>query len=276
VPDRDESRLRSNEVSASDLELLGAGREAEIFAWDHGRVLRLARDASREEMIEREVIALTAAHDAGANVPGVRERVTVDGRPGVILDRVEGVDLLDSLASRPWTVRSVGRTLGVEHAALHRVEAPAGLPDLHDELRHRLGSSLVPEDVRTRALERLAALPAGNRLLHGDFHPANLLRTPDGYVVIDWTNGTSGDPAADVARTILLTGGGKLAEGTPVVVRVLAPVARRVLLAGYLSAYAREALLDRDLVGRWLPVWAAARLSEDIAAERELLLARAR
>jgi aminoglycoside phosphotransferase (APT) family kinase protein len=100
--------------------------------------------------------------------------------------------------------------------------------------------------VRTRALERLAGLPDGNRLLHGGFHPANLLRTTDGFVVIDWTNATSGDPAADVARTSLLMGGGKLAAGTPVVVE------------------------------RWLPVWAAARLSEDIEPEREFLLARAR
>ena len=130
--------------------------------------------------------------------------------------------------------------------------------------------------MRTRALARLEGLPAGDRLLHGDFHPANLLRGTNGYVVIDWTNGMRGDPAADVARTILLLGGGKLADGTPVVVRVLAPLVRRSLLASYLGAYARELPLDRDLVDRWLPVWAAARLAEDIDAEREFLLDRAR
>jgi hypothetical protein len=53
-------------------------------------------------------------------------------------------------------------------------------------------------------------------------------------------------------------------------------VARRALLAGYVSAYTREAPLDRDLVDRWLPVCAAARLAEDIEAEREFLLDRAR
>ena len=263
-------------MSTSELELLGAGREAEIFAWRDGRVLRLARNPADTGMIEREAIALAAAHNAGANVPGAYERVTVAGRPGVVLDRVDGIDLLGSLAGRPWTVKSVGKILGVEHAALHRIEAPAGLPDLRDELRHRLASPLVPADVRVRTLERLDALPDGDRLLHGDFHPANLLRTAGGYVVIDWTNGMSGDPAADVARTVLLTGGGKLADGTSIVVRVLAPVARRVLLAGYLGAYAREAPLDRDLVDRWLPVWAAARLGEDIEAERAFLLDRTR
>jgi aminoglycoside phosphotransferase (APT) family kinase protein len=276
VPDQHESRLRSNAVSTDDLELLGAGREAEVFAWESGHVLRLARDPSDTGMIEREVIALRAAHAAGASVPAVYERVTLDGRPGVVLERVDGIDLLDWLAARPWAVRSVGRTLGAEHAALHRVEAPAGLPDLRDELRHRLGSPLVPDDVRARALERIGGLPDGDRLLHGDFHPANLLRTADGCVVIDWTNGMSGDPASDVARTILLMGGGKLADGTPFVVRVIAPVARRLLVNGYLRAYARDTPLDSGLVGRWLPVWAAARLAEDIEQEREFLLERAR
>ena len=256
------------------LELLGAGREAEVFAWDDGRVLRLAREPAQAGVIEREAVALAAAHVAGVSAPGVHERLTFAGRPGVVLDRVDGVDLLDWLSARPWALRTVARTLGAEHAALHRAEAPAALPALREELRHRLASPLVPEDVRERALERLDRLPDGDRLLHGDFHPANVLRTAAGCVVIDWTNAARGDPAADVARTLVLTGGA-LDEDAPVVVRLLAPPGRRLLVAGYLRAYAREAPLDRDLVERWLPVWAAARLSEDIPSERAALLRRA-
>ena len=179
-------------MSIADLDLIGGGREAEVFAWDDGRVLRLARDPLDVGMIEREAIALAAASEAGAHVPRVHERVTVDGRPGVVLDRVDGVDLLTRLSRRPWTVRSIARTLGAEHAALHRIEAPTALPALREELAHRLGSPLVPDDVRRRTLERLERLPDGDRLLHGDFHPANLLRTAVECVVIDWTNGTRG------------------------------------------------------------------------------------
>lgn len=247
-----------------------------MYAWGEGRVLRLARDPLRVGMIEREALALTAAHEAGASVPQVHERVTFDGRPGLVLDRVDGIDLLEWLGRRPWALRTVARTVGTQHAALHRIAAPAGLPTLREELRRRLDSPLVPDDVRRRALERVERLPDGDRLLHGDFHPANVLRTADGYVVIDWTNGTSGDPAADVARTLLLAGGGKVDDDAPAMIRLLAPVARRLLVAGYLRAYARELPLDRGRVDGWLPVWAAARLSEDIEAERGSLLRRAR
>ena len=271
-----ESHLRSSGVRAGDLELLGAGREAEVFAWGEGRVLRLARDPGDGEMIAREAAALAAAHAAGADVPAAHELVTVNGRPGVILDRVDGVDLLDRLERRPWTIRSVSQILGREHAALHRVAAPPELPPLREELRHRLGSPLVPADVRSRTLERLEGLPDGDRLLHGDFHPANVLRSNGGCVVIDWTNGSAGDPAADVARTLLLASGGTLPENASLLLRVIAPVARSLLVRGYLRAYANDAPLNRDWVERWLPVWAAARLAENIEEERAALLDRAR
>jgi aminoglycoside phosphotransferase (APT) family kinase protein len=254
------------------VELVGTGREAEVFAWEDGKVLRLARDPRAAGIVEREAAALAAAHAAGAPVPAVYERVTVDGRPGVVLERLDGTDLLELIRRRPWTLLTVGRTLGRRHAELHAAAGPRELPALREELRHRLGSPLVPEDVRTTALGRLDSLPDGARLLHGDFHPANLLRTRRGDVVIDWTNGARGDPAADVARTLILLGGA-IPRDAPLLVRAFVPPLRRVVRESYLRAYGP---VDRELVARWRRVWAAARLAEDIPEERGYLLAEAR
>jgi aminoglycoside phosphotransferase (APT) family kinase protein len=263
-------------VQLSELTRLGSGREAEVFAWDEGRVLRLARDPARRARVEREALSLAAAHRAGAPVPVVHERVTIEGRPGVVMERLDGEDLLVRLGSRPWLVWSVGRTLGRLHARLHQVTAPEALPPLREELRWRLESELVPTDVRESALALLEQLPDGDRLCHGDLHPANLLPRRDGYAVIDWTNAARGDPAADVARTRLMLAGGDVPADAPLIVRRLAPVGRRLMLAPYLRAYRRERLLDLELVGRWEPVRAAARLAEGIDEERESLLAIAR
>jgi aminoglycoside phosphotransferase (APT) family kinase protein len=264
------------EVRLSELQRLGGGREAEIFAFDEGRVLRLARDPARAAFVEREAAALAAARRAGAPVPAVYERVDVEGRPGAVIDRLDGEDLLVRLGRRPWSVWSVGRTLGRLHARLHRVAAPDELPPLRDELRGRLGSKLVPPDVRESALAWLEELPDGDRLCHGDFHPANLLPAPDGYAVIDWTNGARGHPAADVARTCLLVAGGEVPADAPLAVRRLETVGRRFLLASYLRGYRKELPLDLALVNRWTPVCAAARLAEGIEEERAALLAAAR
>ena len=270
-----EPGVADGQLRLGNLERLGGGREAEIFAIGEGRVLRLARNRARAACIEREVAAMRAARQAGAPVPAVYEQLELEGRPGMVIERLEGDDLLARLGKRPWSVRSVGRTLGRVHAQLHRVTAPAGLPSVRDELRRRLGSELVPAAVRELALARLAELPHGDRLCHGDLHPANLLPAGSDYAVIDWPLGARGHPAADVARTCLLITGGVVPDDAPRVVRHLEAHGRRILLAAYLRGYRSELALDQALVKRWRPVCAAARLAEAIDGERGMLLAEA-
>lgn len=261
------------EIRVSELRPIGKGREAEVFAWGKHRALRLAHETSHAEDVAREARALAAAHRAGAPVPAAYGQVTLEGRPGVVVDRVDGQDLLTVLGRRPWLVFAIGRTCGALHAQLHDVPAPAELPALHDLLRSRLSSDHVPDDVRAAELAALDDLPAGDSLLHGDFHPANVLDGRDGQVVIDWTLGARGDAAGDVARTRLLLLRSVIPEEAPVLLRRLDRFGRRLLWRSYLRGYKQLRPLDQTLVDRWEPVWAAARLAEGIDAERETLLA---
>jgi aminoglycoside phosphotransferase (APT) family kinase protein len=235
-------------------------------------VLKLGRTPADAALIERERMALEAANLAGAPAPRVHEQVEVAGRPGLILERLEGDDLLVTLTKRPWRVLWVARVMGEVHAALHQMDAPSSLPLLRDEIRWRLRSDLLPADVRGIAQRRLDDLPDGDRICHGDFHPANLLPGGDGHVAIDWTNAARGDPSADVARTRIIIRLGPLPAGAS----RLMSAGRELLLWRYLRQYARRHPLDRKAVSHWQPVWAAARLAEDIPEEREALLKMAR
>jgi aminoglycoside phosphotransferase (APT) family kinase protein len=263
-------------IRLSELQRLAAGREAEVFAIDAGRVLRLAMSSSQSGDVEREALVLVAANDAGAPVPAVLERVTVDGRPGLIVERLDGDDLLARLGRQPWRVWSVARTLGRLHARMHRVRAPRDLPTFREQLGAQIRSPLIPADLRAPALRRLEALPDGDQLCHCDFHPANLLRAGHDYAVIDWCHATRGDPAGDVARSRLLLTAAALPEDTPAVMRALTQVGRRIMLSGYMAAYRRHAEVAPRDVAMWAPVLATARLAEDIEEERPTMLALAR
>ncbi|MCP5028726.1 MAG: phosphotransferase [Actinomycetia bacterium] len=257
--------------------LIAEGREAEIYEWDGGLVLRLMRSELAGPSMSRSTIASEAARAAGVPTPRVFDTITVDGRPGQVMERVEGPDLFSYMAANPLRLPAVARDLAGIHAALHEIVGPDELDEMHDYFDRRIRSSnLVPVDVRSTALASLGDLPAGSALCHGDFHPGNVLLTKTGPVLIDWTGAVRGDATADFARTRLMLRIGELPPGAPTMIRALARVGRGLLLRLYERAYFKARPIDGDLLRRWTVLCAADRLVDDIPAERDTLLSIAR
>ena len=261
-------------ASESGLTKVAEGREAEMFAWKDGKILRLLRPGFNPASLDAEVRALEVAHRSGLPVPQPGGRVTVDGRAGLVLERIEGTDLLTELGRAPWTVVRAARMCGSVHAQMHACRVDDnGFPMLKRKLEGQLMSPLVPAELAVIAKRRLDTLPDGDALCHYDFHPANVMRSAEGPVVIDWPNATRGAPEADVARTLLLLGAGEPVSYTPVM-RVLTTVGRSLFIWLYLRSYRSARPLDMKHVQPWrLPV-AVARLAENIEPERPRLLRR--
>jgi streptomycin 6-kinase len=148
------------------MRLLASGRESDILDVGGGRVLRRYKQGGNPE---HEALVMAHAQAHGFPVPRVLEV-----HPGeLVLERMEGPNLVSDLARRPWRLRAHARLLTDLHRRLHRIEAPPGLEAASD----------------------------GDALLQLDLHPENVLLTTSGPVVIDWTNARRGDPAFDVAYT---------------------------------------------------------------------------
>jgi aminoglycoside phosphotransferase (APT) family kinase protein len=261
--------------------LVGQGREAEIFEWDDGAVLRLMRDASAGDRAAQQVEAMRAALSSGAPVPAARELIEVEGRPGIIMDRVDGPALMDVLARRPWKLFSVARELGELHAKVNSIEAPRSLLEQRELLRTKIAMAgpELPQDLSGWALEVLDGLPDGDRLCHGDYHVSNVLAGRSGRVVIDWTNVTRGHPTGDHARSVLLTSMGEAPPGTPKIITMLRRSLQGVFNGAYQRAYRRGIEVDDAALERWKIAHVAARFGERIESEfprlRQFLEARA-
>jgi aminoglycoside phosphotransferase (APT) family kinase protein len=151
------------------------------------------------------------------------------------------------------------------------------LPEVRARIAERISSNPeIPRPLAAFALQGLNELPDGDRMCHFDYHPANVLMSPNGPVVIDWTGVKRGDHHADVARSVLILRLGEPPPGSiSAVMRVLTRFARGILLRRYLSSYKRHGQLDDALVDRWLAVCAVDRLldgiPEEIPAIRRLL-----
>jgi aminoglycoside phosphotransferase (APT) family kinase protein len=121
----------------------------------------------------------------GFSAPAVEE-VSEDGL-NMVIERVDGPDMVAMMGTRPWTIARLGRVLADLHRGLHELTAPAWLDD--------------------------APVGRGFGLLHLDLHPLNVMMGPRGPVVIDWARACRGDPAVDVALAWVLMAAGEVPTG---------------------------------------------------------------
>lgn len=158
-------------------EQLAAGRDSDVFAYGEHRVLRRSR---RGHSMEVEARTMEYARAHGYPVPTVDE-VGGDGTE-LVMERIEGPLMITSMARRPWAIGRFGNMLAGLHQQLHAIPAPGWARD--------------------------APCGRGDRLLHLDLHPLNVILSPSGPVVIDWANAARGEGVVDVALTWLLLAAG--------------------------------------------------------------------
>jgi aminoglycoside phosphotransferase (APT) family kinase protein len=198
------------------MRLIAEGRASEVFDLGDGSVLRRFKAGGDPE---REALVMRHARSAGYPVPRVVD-VTADA---LVLERIDGPTMLDVVILRPWLLRRYAAGLARLHERLHELDAPDGLP---------------------------SAGP-GERLIHLDLHPANVILSRRGPVVIDWTNAQRGEPALDVAMAWLIlatSAGGMLV---------------RLFLRTFLSHF------DRSEVVRALPLAAELRTDDRNVTDAE-------
>jgi aminoglycoside phosphotransferase (APT) family kinase protein len=199
---------------------LAEGRDSEIFEHGHGKVLRATRDG-RSLVAEAEIMQFARSHDYPC--PEVYDA----GDGYLVMERLDGPTMMETAGKPPFPLRRHGRLLAELHTRLHRIAAPPGL--------------------------RSAPLP-GDRLVHGDLHPLNVMMTSNGPMVIDWSNASAGDPAVDVADAwVLLSCAGISTAGID---RVVVPIGRRILLRAFLRG------VDTGAARRAIPAAVGHRLTD--------------
>jgi aminoglycoside phosphotransferase (APT) family kinase protein len=251
---------------------VGIGRGAEVFACGDGLVLKLLRDAGNADWLSREMRAQKAAMEAGVRVPRVLEIVEHEGRPGLLMEEIDGRDGLTAIEKQPWKIWQTSASLGRLHRAIAHVEAPPQLLDIKTIAAHDISTSeRIPAAARPRLLALLAAAPEGHNLCHMDFHLGNVIVDATGPVVIDFASARGGDPVADHVKSLLLFEAGTPPEASAWI-RVLVLLGRRLARAAYVRGYGKLTPEERMRAKVWWPILVGQRLAEGIPEERKTLL----
>jgi Ser/Thr protein kinase RdoA (MazF antagonist) len=245
---------------------LGAGRQSEVHAWRPGRVIKLYRPGGTRAQVERERRNTAAARRLGFPAPAAHETVEVDGRPGLVLDRLAGPPVADLLFAAPWDAVRWGRRLAALHLRMHATPG-GGLPAQQGLLAARIRASRELSIREQRAvLTLLFSLPGGTALCHGDLTPDNVLVDGDELRVVDWCRTHCGAGLADVANTWIKIDAGLATLDHPWRSRRRRYPAAAVALAcgvfrrAYLRHYRRHRPFSRAELAAWTAVAAAAQL----------------
>ncbi len=234
--------------------LIGAGKEAEVFELG-SLVLKRYRRPEAKASAFGEAATLAILEPLGLPVPRVGEVVETRGLWGLTMTRAPGVPFGEAMRRDPALVPRCLAAMAALHVRMHACPGDR-LPDRRALLAGRIAAApCLDPGRRRRVLDRLAGLPDGDRLCHGDFHPGNVVGPPGEAMVIDWLDAARGDPLADVCRSWVL----------------MRPT-RPDLAEAYVTAYAEASGCPREAILAWLPVVAAARLAEGVPGSTKFLL----
>ena len=252
---------------------LARGRTADVYKWDDGYVLKLFHHGFPLEDIEYELRIARAVHASGIKSPVAHELIRVNGRNGLVYDRVNGESMAAMLQHKPWKLFACAKTLAQLHARMHDFVFGADMPKQRGKLQRKIENApALPTPLKTALLTVLHSLPESDCVCHGDFHFDNVLLTESEPVIIDWMDASCGNPLADVARTsIILLGIVENREMHNPALKFLV----RVFHSIYLREYFRLRPQGRAEYIRWLPIVAGARLSEQIPELEGWLTAKA-
>ncbi len=258
---------------ASEMQLIGKGNTAEVYALNDSRVLKLFFDGIPRELVMGEYRKVVSIQEWVKHTPAAYSFVDRGSRFGIVYERYHGEDMINVMLHEPVQTDALSKVLAHTHAALHKHMASAGkVPSvkskLDEDIRYADGLSVQQKDCLTTYL---STLPEGHSICHFDFHPGNIVLENGDPVIIDWMTACIGDPCADVARTCLLLNYGEMLNASPQEQAFIKSVQTNILDV-YLREYLSCSGIKREDIEKWVLPVAAARLREWITDHERSVL----
>jgi uncharacterized protein (TIGR02172 family) len=253
-------------------ELLGKGMTADVYKWGQDKVLKLYKEGYSEEWIEKEGAIGRKIYEAGVPSPAVFDMVEIDGRKGIILQRIFGKSMLAILEKEPWRFHSLVQQLAAFQHKIHKY-SNEGLPSQKEKFSQAIAlSSGILGDKAKKIIDFVDTLPEGDSICHGDLYLGNIIVSNDKLVAIDWSGAYRGDPSGDVARTCLIINSPAVPPGIPDIVGIMSAFPKWMTCRLYLNEYIRASKAKLENLDAWMLPVAAARLKSRIPGEEKWLM----
>ena len=113
-------------------EKIGEGAFADVHAWAPGQVVKLFKAGVPRRVSRWEARMTRAVFAAGGPAPEVLDEVTLEGRFGIVLPRLDGPTLLQLSRSGAMTSEQAGAILATLCLSVHKTPPPPDVLSLRD------------------------------------------------------------------------------------------------------------------------------------------------
>lgn len=187
---------------------IGEGATADVHAWAPGQVMKLFKTGIPHRIGMHEARITRAIFAAGALAPEVFEEVTIEGRFGVVMARLDGPTLNQAVKSKAVSFAEAGAIMAGRLHALHAIPPPPEMPILRDYMAHsfKRARDALSQPIADGILALIDRLAPPDGLCHGDPNPGNVIMTPDRPKLIDWIAAMRAPGVFDLASAhVMLT-----------------------------------------------------------------------
>lgn len=260
-------------INLDNLRLLAQGGQAEIYELDIYKVIRVLRSTEDEENLKSEMAIMKLLKEKGKAVPKVYEYLKIDGRPSLIMERLNGETMLDEMKRKPFELLKQAKKLAKLHIEVTDSAEGLGIISINDRAAYLIPKAeMLDEELKKFVLETLNQLPRGNDICHGDFHPGNIIIANGQYYVIDWSGVTSGEKLSDIAHTYLLLRNTPRTPGVNMFQSLIIGCSGSIISGKYLSSIEKNYPFDWSEFSKWMVVRAAERIYYGMPTEKEALI----
>ena len=199
-------------------------------------------------------------------------RLKVNGRKGIIYQRIYGKSIIEHLATEPWKLYYYIQQTAVLHHNIHKFST-SGLPTQKERFTYtiRLSSYILGYKAK-RILDYMESLPDGESICHGDLYFNNIIVSGEKLVPIDWNSAYMGNPLGDVARTCMIICSPAVPDGIPDAVAMLSYYPKWLAYWAYINEYMKLTKVKFEDIDAWMLPVAAAKLKDNIPGEEKWLM----
>ncbi len=200
-----QKEVNLEKVPVTGLPVIGKGKCGNVYELSEDRIIKTFNSFVLPEEVEKERDNARRMHDMGVPTPQVFDIVRTGEGVGLIYERVTAPSLEKLMRQDPFHMAEYAEAFGKLGRRVHFVKAgDMGFVSAGQDYQKRLGKSknricrLCGEKAYEEVVSLAGAIPETAAVVHGDFHPDNVLVKDGKMILIDMADVMRGHPVYDL------------------------------------------------------------------------------